>query len=324
VVTSLSDRRRSSGRDARPATVAAVLGAWAVCVLLLLFYLQHRPKPTSSPDAAATPPATVFPAPPAGAVVFSREAGPDALALAVVPGADRLHVQASIVGPEGIGVSGLTTSFAVDGVAADGVTCGAGCYRAIFPRNARPRSVEVTTAGELTTRWRVALPNAWPPENAAQMLSSARRVWRNLRSVSYTERLASSPRHLLTSSWQVQAPDRLAYQIVHGYSAVIIGTRRWDKAPGGHWVRSPQQRITQPTPQWTSATDAHVLGAVRAGGRPALKVSFFDPRTPAWFTVALERKTLRALDVRMIATAHFMHDSYRSYNATSEIHPPRG
>ena len=40
--------------------------------------------------------------------------------------------------------------------------------------------------------------------------------------------------------------------------------------------------------------------------------------------VALERKTLRALDLRMVATAHFMHDSYHSYNATSEIHPPRG
>ena len=83
-MTSLPDRPRSSGRDARPATVAAVLGAWALCVLLLLLYLEHRPKPTSSVGATAAPTAA-FPGPPAGAVVFSREAGPDALALGVVP-----------------------------------------------------------------------------------------------------------------------------------------------------------------------------------------------------------------------------------------------
>src|SRR5207247_418468 len=78
-------RDRPRPGDARPATMAAVLGVWAVCVLLLLLYLEHRPKPTASADAAAAPTAAAFPAPPAGAVVFSREAGPDALALGIVP-----------------------------------------------------------------------------------------------------------------------------------------------------------------------------------------------------------------------------------------------
>ena len=246
-VTSLPDRPRSSGRDARPATVAALLGAWALCVLLLLLYLEHRPKPTSSVGPTAAPTA-VFPGPPAGAVVFSREAGPDALALGVVPLGRRVRVQASVVGPDALGVSELSTRFVVDGVPADGVACGAGCYRATFPAGGRPRVVEVSTAGKLTTSWRVTLPAAWPPVDAGPMIAESRRVWRALRSLSFTDRLASDPEHVVTSSWQAQAPNRLAYQIVKGYSAVIVGKQRWDKPPNGRWKRSPQQPIAQPTP----------------------------------------------------------------------------
>ncbi len=319
-MASIPDRPRSG--DARPAIMAAVLGAWALCVLLLLLYLEHRPKPTSSGDATSTPTAAVFPGPPAGAVVFSREAGPDALALGVVPLGRRVRVQASVVGPDAVGVSGLSTRFAVDGVSGDGVACGAGCYRATFPAGRRPRFVEVSTEGRLTTSWRVALPAAWPPASAARTIAESRRVWRALSSLSFTDRLASDPEHVVTSAWQAQAPNRLSYQIVKGYWAVIVGKHRWDKPPGGRWKRSPQVPIRQPTPPWTTVTNAYVLGATKVQGRPALRVSFYDPETPAWFTVALERKTLRTLDLRMITTAHFMHEVYGQFDAVPEIRAP--
>jgi hypothetical protein len=319
-VASVPDLR---SRDARPATVAAVLGAWAICVLLLLLYLEHRPKPTSSAAATAASPSAAFPAPPAGAVVFSREAGPDALALGVAPLGPRVRVQASVVGSDALGVSGLSTRFALDGASADGVACGAGCYRATFQKRNRPRVVEVSTKGKLTTSWRVTLPLDWPPASASQMIAESRRVWRALRSLSFTDRLASDPEHVVTSSWQVQAPDRLAYQIVKGYSAVVVGKHRWDKPPGGRWKRSPQLPLTQPTPPWTTATNAHVLGATKVRGRPALRVSFYDPETPGWFTVVLERKTLRTLELHMITTAHFMHEVYGAFNAAPEIRAPR-
>jgi hypothetical protein len=318
-VASVPDLR---SRDARPATVAVVLGAWALCVLFLLLYLEHRPKPRSSAAATAASPSAAFPAPPADAVVFSREAGPDALALGVVPLGPRVRVQASVVGSDALGVSGLSTRFALDGASADGVACGAGCYRATFPERSRPRVVEVSTKGKLTTSWRVRLPLSWPPASASQMIAESRRVWRSLRSLSFTDRLASDPEHVVTSSWQVQAPDRLAYQIVKGYSAVVVGKHRWDKPPGGRWKHSPQLPLTQPTPPWTTATNAHVLGATKVRGRPALRVSFYDPETPGWFTVVLERKTLRTLELHMITTAHFMHEVYGAFNAAPEIRAP--
>jgi hypothetical protein len=57
-------------------------------------------------------------------------------------------------------------------------------------------------------------------------------------------------------------------------------------------------------------------------GRSVWLVSFFDPGTPAWFNVALDRQTLRTLDLRMVTTAHFMHDVYSSFNTTPAVLPP--
>ena len=53
-----------------------------------------------------------------------------------------------------------------------------------------------------------------------------------------------------------------------------------------------------------------MLGSGRFAGHAVWHVSFYDPRTPAWFLVAIDKKTLRTLDLHMTATAHFMHDTY--------------
>jgi hypothetical protein len=52
-------------------------------------------------------------------------------------------------------------------------------------------------------------------------------------------------------------------------------------------------------------------------------VSFVDPTIPAWFTVSFDRRTLRPRVLRMTAAAHFMVDSYRSFNEPRAIRPPR-
>jgi hypothetical protein len=38
--------------------------------------------------------------------------------------------------------------------------------------------------------------------------------------------------------------------------------------------------------------------------------------------VAIEKHTARTLDARMMATAHFMHDVYGSFNRAQPITPP--
>jgi len=53
-------------------------------------------------------------------------------------------------------------------------------------------------------------------------------------------------------------------------------------------------------------------------------LSLYEPTTPAWYAVTLDRATLRPITVDMTATAHFMRDRYVSFNAPRQIRPPLG
>jgi hypothetical protein len=103
---------------------------------------------------------------------------------------------------------------------------------------------------------------------------------------------------------------------------VIVGLHRWDREQGGPWVKSSAVRLQQPEPFWVGATNAHVVGSATLRGHRVWQVSFYDPRTPGWFLVAIDRTTHRTLDVHMYAAAHFMHDSYGSFNTSIKIDPP--
>ena len=306
---------------------AALLGVPVAAAFLL------RPgsgaEASVAPAVAPRPAAPVssgprFPAPPDGAVVFSQQLGSDALALGVVPQGGHVLAQASVVGPQGTGVSGLAVTFAVQGTTKTAAACGAGCYRATLAALGRPSSVDVVLRGVAAAHWRVELPASWPPPDGSALMARAGAVWRSLRSLSFSESLASGSGQVVQSTWQVGAPDRIAYQVKGGWRAVIVGGTRWDKGPGGkHWVSSPQTPLTQPIPAWVKVTDAHILGSTTVDGRPAWRVSFYDPGTPGWFTVLVDKASLHIYQVRMIATAHFMRDDLGSFNATPAIVPPR-
>jgi hypothetical protein len=294
-------------------------------VLLLVYFLEVRPRLRVDAPSVETVPTVQagFPAPPRGAVVYARQLGPNALALGVVPGADQLIAQASVVGPEGDGVSGLDVAFAAAGSTARARSCGAGCYRAALRTDAAPRAIEVTVDGDESTRWAVSLPAVWPPRSGAATVARADSVWRALRSLSFEEVLGSGLPHVVRSSWQIEAPNRLAYQIVGGAESVVLGSRRWDRNPGGPWKESRQRPIRQPVPPWVGATNAHVVGTTAVGGRPAIVVTFFDPNTPGWYRLVVERDSGRTTDVHMVGTSHFMHDRLHSFDATPRIRPPR-
>jgi hypothetical protein len=315
----------------RPLKLTLTLGAvaaLAVAAVVIGVMLHGRhgfawPQPVQISSATASNNAT-FPAPPQGATVFSRQLGSDVLALGVVPRKGLLLLQASVIDGQGKGVSGLDVGLATQGSTADAETCGAGCYRAALPTRGAPTSVVVAIrGGPNATRWRVALPPAWPPPDATALVLHAGRVWRGLHSLSFRERLASSPRYKTRSTWRIEAPDRVAYTVAGGGGGVVIGTRRWDRMPGKTtWAESPQSQLTQPLPSWALVTDAHVLGTRTVNGRPAWRVSFFDPGTPAWFDVALDKRTMHTLETSMVTTAHFMHDVYGAFDTTPPIVPP--
>jgi hypothetical protein len=305
------------------AIVLAAVAAVAALVLASGGSGAALKPPTVAPAAPSS-----FPRPPAGAFTIAREDDTDVLALAVLPKAShQIELQVSDVTQEGDGARGLHVTFAVTTSAgtrsAVATGCGGGCYRATVPLPSRPLQVQVRVQRPgRTTRWNVALPAAWPAKDARAIVARASRVWRGLSSLRYREHLGSDSTHSVISEWQIVAPDRLAYQIPDEGQAVIIGLHRWDRQKGGSWVKTSALRLHQPTPFWVEATDAHIVGSGTLRGRPVWRVSFFDPKTPGWFLVAIDRKTYRTLDVQMTAAAHFMHDSYGSFNTSIKIAPP--
>ena len=291
--------RRSVGVEL--ALLACVVGAVA---LLTELPPGRNARAVAAPArVAAAPRAPKLP--PAGGVVLARQDRDLALALSV----RGRTATATIVGPDGDGADGLTVD--LSGVAAG--PCGAGCYTASLPR--RPRAVAVRVGGRPPVRFSV--PGRAP--DATALVDRAAGVFRSLRSVVIDEQLASSPTIRIRTSFEIVAPDRLRYRIEGGGEAVVIGGRRWDRGRAGPWQPSAQSPLHLPAAPWARVRDARLLGR----DRRAWIVSFLDPTVPAWFRVRLDRRTLRTLDVRMIAGAHFMHDRYGSFDAPLRIRPPR-
>ncbi|HYZ78189.1 MAG TPA: CopD family protein [Gaiellaceae bacterium] len=266
--------------------------------------------------AEATRPAVL---PPPGGVVLARQDGDRAVALSARRANERLSLVATVLGPNGFGLEGLTVGFATPGgPGAEGQSCGSGCYEGSLSAPSA-RAVDVVVSGR---RMRFRLPKVWPTRDAAPLLGRAAGVFRSLRSLVIDERLASSPTYRVRTRFEIVAPDRLAYRISSGVQAIVVGGRRWDRTGTGPWRASPQSPLRLPAPPWSRVRDARVLRRGVDRGRPVWAIAFLDPTIPAWFEAQVDRRTLRTLDVRMTAAAHFMHDRYSGFDAPLRISPP--
>jgi len=247
--------------------------------------------------------------------VLGAESGSRAVALAVQPH----RLTATVLGSTGEPLSGLKLSFVVGSRVLRGHPCGSGCYTAAA---ARPTRVEVRPGGSRAVAFEVPAR----VQSAAAIVARAARATRRLKSLVYVESLRSRPKGGLVTTWSLKAPDEVEYRIRGGAEAVVLGQRRWDRdGPRANWRRSqqlPPLRVPQPT--WGSvATNAYVLGTRRLDGRRVWVVSFANPTTPAWFTVAIDRQTYRPLRLNMTAAAHFMTHRYVAFDRPLTIQPPR-
>lgn len=277
-----------------------VLFAGLIAAVALLTDLRPGRDRAAAAAVASGPP----PLPSAHMVVQARESGNYAVALAYrAPGEE-----VTVLGPDGEGVNGLTVK--VDGVKAG--SCGSGCYGAFVPLR-RTATVSVDE-NELT----FAVPPH--PVPASALVARATGTFRALRSVDYVERLASSPRNKVVSDFTLERPNKLEYRIRGGASGIIIGSRRWDRARGQPWVESEQTPLPQPEPIWSG----HFTNAFLLKKTPATYVvSFMKPLGPTWFTLTLDRHTLRPRALRMTTAAHFMTHRYTRFDAPPRIKPPR-
>ena len=246
--------------------------------------------------------------------MLAGESGDRAVGLAILPGG---RLQATVLGPNDNGVDGLSVAFRAGGKTVGATQCGPGCYRA--QQRVRARHVTVQLGSGPVA---FALPPRADP--ASELVAEARRAYAGLRSLVIHERLASSPRDRLTTTWRIVAPDRLTYVTSAGSRAIVVGAQRWDANGKGPLVRSALTPLELPGAQWSPRwLNARALGWTRVGDRRARVVSFFDPRLPAWFELALDPRTHRPLELDMTAAAHFMHHRYTNFNQRMRIAPPR-
>jgi hypothetical protein len=319
------------------AALALVVGAGAIVIAIVALRGEPGPSSAAPPSlpTVARPPAQHtgpggriptplspgFPSPPAGAVVFAREAGSRALGLAVVPGGGSSLVRVSVLAPDGGGEAGLAVSLRAGGTTTALPACGAGCYQAEIDSSSLTGRVEVELGG---VGYGFALPSSLVLPNGSPLVRRATAVWRGLKTLVWHERLAASPTEVLYTVYRAVAPNELSYTLSTGSSAIIIGTERWDRSTrSARWVRSPQDpTVRQPQPFWVAWTDARVLGTSVVSGKPVWDVSFFDPVTPAWFEARIEKSTGYTLMLEMITVAHFMHHVYGPFNAPFRLHPP--
>jgi copper transport protein len=252
--------------------------------------------------------------PPPGATVLAGESGDRAVGLAIMPGG---RLEATVLGPDDNGVDGLSVAFRAGGRTFGATACGPGCYRADGRIDAR-RVTVVLGSGAVA----FVIPGRTQP--ASPLVAEARRAFAGLRSLVIHERLASSRRDKLTTTFRIVAPDRLTYVTSAGARAVVIGGRRWDAQGKGPLVRSAQTPLQLPGAEWGPRwLNARALGWANVGGRRTRLVSFFDPRLPGWFELAVDPSTHRPLELKMTTAAHFMHHRYTNFNQPMKIVAPR-
>jgi len=278
-----------------------VLFAGLIVAVALLTDLRPGRDRNAAAAAVAGPP----PLPADHMVVQAQESGDYGVALAYgAPGEE-----VTVLGQDGQGVNGLDVR--VNGVTTG--SCGAGCYGAFVPLR---RKATVTVNGD-----RLTFDVPASPRPAAPLVAKATNLFRALRSVDYVERLASSPRNKVVSSFTLEAPNKLEYRIRGGASGIVIGARRWDRVGSRPWVESGQTPTPQPEPIWAG----HFTNAFLLDTTPTTYVvAFMKPLGPTWFTLRLDRKTLRPRSLRMTTAAHFMTHRYLRFNAPPRIKAPTG
>jgi copper transport protein len=280
-------------RSARIEVVAIAGIVVAVAILTELRPGKDAATAEAAPLAAGQPPAL----PPRAGVVDARELG--SLAVAV----DRVERGATVtlLGPDGTGVDGRGVS--IDGARA--ASCGSGCYGGPAPREG---PLHVSVDGR-------ALVFDISPQapDAAPLLRRVTRAFRASRTIVFDETLRSSPANVERAHFTLVAPNRLAYTIRNGPSAIVVGARRWDRdSPRARWLASQQTPLDVPEPYWGAPTNVHLVAPN--------ELTFVDRSIPAWFHVTLRGG--RPTTMRMTAAAHFMVDRYSGFDVPAAVSPP--
>ena len=195
--------------------------------------------------------------------------------------------------------------------------CGQGCLRVSGPvLDGRSAFLTVRHGTEDVS---FDLPEFLPPDGQPTF-DKASRTMGALDSFRYTERLSSGLGTTVSSTVDVQAPDRMRLR-TKGFSSVIIGKTRWDRPAGAPWETSPFPGLdVKGLLMWHQAKHPRIVRLT--GDGEAELVAFSTQPVPAWFRLDVEPSG-RVTEAEMTAASHFMLHRYADFDEGVTIKAPR-
>lgn len=291
----------------------------------------QAPPPGSAPAATSSAfKATVAP----GQLSVAEELGPDIVTARVVELAGRLELQVNTL-------SGLEQRQSIPIRLPQATTikrCGVGCSDASVPASTPALTVDATIGG---TPYTARLPIQFRPGDdqlAQTLLNHVDQGQANLHTAVVNQSLAGSPSPPELTVFEVEAPDRFAYQLsLSGRplgATIIVGTREWSRTPGQRlWQASTYGSPGQPGfsassyLDWWAASagsprllDLHQSGSTRIADIAAL--SEVPLLGPVWFRLHVDVTHDRLLRLRMITADHFMTQTWGAFNSAVQISRP--
>jgi copper transport protein len=191
------------------------------------------------------------------------------------------------------------------------------CWEAPAAPAAGPLSVRILRPGRPAVSGTLDLPAADAP-SAAVLVGQTAAALRGLHSLRIDNVIASDPTHSVATHFTVQAPDRLAIDVLGGIQSRIIGRDRWDRQ-NGSWVKRSTTPVRVPDPFWAQGA---VAAYVRAANARKIDATLAVPEGPTFFRIIVDRRTHRVERLWMVTAAHFMHERYLDFNTAPPVLPP--
>jgi len=202
-------------------------------------------------------------------------------------------------------------------------SCGRGCWRLASSEVGAQLTAWVTADGE---RHSATVPSSWAAKGgpaARALLRTAQRRMRSLSSLRLKEAVTSGLGTTVVTDYRFLAPNRMAYRTNAGTRVVAIGRTRYLSTSNGPFEEGTFGADGFRLDSffgWTAyAPSVRWLGSDRG----VVTLALFDPATPVWYRLRIERGTRRIVGERMIAEGHYMSRRYFGFDRPISIVPPR-
>jgi putative copper export protein len=193
------------------------------------------------------------------------------------------------------------------------------CYESPVPASGvnLPVTIERPDGSRVATR--LDLPAANAPQ-ASGIVRATRAALLQKQSMVIDNVLASDPDHHVTTRFIVQAPDKLAIDVVRGAQARIIGDQRWDRTQDTDWQKQQTDPLKLPDPYWVPGQlGAHVLSSTPTSW--VVTLAQYETQ-PVFYRLVIDRQTGLVQELHMTTAAHFMQERYRDFDTAPPVTPP--